>query len=267
LFRSTDSEVGIEAARQVREGLTRGVSMDRDDVSFEVRVAEELVQGEAALDGGEEATPPGEEATGEARAVVDGKVVMMEMNSDDEVHVTTSARVRAATIVAIPAFAEAVIAVVEDDEDDDTVSDEEAIAAIAEDDEELADEDVQEFNWVDEVGGLPKYIREIADSLMENGFTESRAIATAVNTVKRWARGGPARSGGKGSVSAKTQAKAVKALAEWEAKKARAKAASAESITAGAAPDSPPRGWFASPGLDEPTPITVTEDGRVFGHL
>src|SRR5699024_9921003 len=136
----TDSEVGIEAARQVREGLTRGVSMDLDDVSFEVRVAEELVQGEAALDGGEEATPPGEEATGEARAVVDGKVVMMEMNSDDEVHATTSARVRAATIVAIPAFAEATISVVDEDEDDDDEkTDEEIIAEVAEDEAERAD--------------------------------------------------------------------------------------------------------------------------------
>ena len=272
----TDSEVGIEAARQVREGLTRGVSMDLDDVSFEVRVAEELVQGEAALDGGEEATPPGEEATGEARAVVDGKVVMMEMNSDDEVHATTSARVRAATIVAIPAFAEATISVVDEDEDDDDEkTDEEIIAEVAEDEAERADEepddeedeDSEEFNWVDDVGGLPKYIREIADSLMERGFTESRAIATAVNTVRRWARGGPARAGGEGSVTAKTQAKAVKALAEWEAKKARAKAASAVSVTASGGSEAPPAGWFMSPGLDEPTPITVTEDGRVYGHL
>src|SRR5699024_6854179 len=138
------SEVGIEAARQVREGLTRGGSMDLDDVSFEVRVGEELVQGEAALDGGEEATAPGEEATGEARAVVDGKVVMMEMNSDDEVHATTSARVRAATIVAIPAFAEATIEVIADegeDEDDDEKTDEEIIAEVAEDEAERADEE------------------------------------------------------------------------------------------------------------------------------
>src|SRR5699024_10920154 len=151
---------------------------------------------------GEEATPPGEEATGEARAVVDGKVVMMEMNSDDEVHATTSARGRAATIVAIPAFAEATIEVIADegeDEDDDEKTDEEIIAEVAEDEAERADEepddeedeDSEEFNWVDDVGGLPKYIREIADSLMERGFTESRAIATAVNTVRRWARGGP----------------------------------------------------------------------------
>lgn len=33
------------------------------------------------------------------------------------------------------------------------------------------------------------------------------------------------------------------------------------------APTLPPAEWFTDPGLDKPTPITVTEDGRVFGHL
>ncbi|WFE47594.1 phage minor head protein [Verrucosispora sp. WMMD1129] len=33
------------------------------------------------------------------------------------------------------------------------------------------------------------------------------------------------------------------------------------------APLYPPRGWFADPALAELTPITVTADGRVFGHL
>ena len=67
-------------------------------------------------------------------------------------------------------------------------------------------------NWVDKAGGLPKFIRAIAHALIRKGMDKSKAIATAVNTVKRWA------AGGKG-VNAKTQAKAVKALAEWEAKK------------------------------------------------
>lgn len=263
-----DSEVGQEAYRHVSEKLTTGVSMDLDDVSFEVRVTEELVaESEAALDGGTEASAPDDEEAGEARAVVDGKVVMMEMNSDDEVHVTTSARIRAATIVAIPAFAEATINVVDEDDEEDQVSDEEAIAAIAEDDDELSDEDVETYNWVDDVGGLPAYIRDIADSLIERGFSESRAIATAVNTVKRWARKGPAAAGGEGSVTAKTQAKAIKALAEWEAKKARSKVASSDTMTASAHNSAPPREWFQSPGLSEPTPITVTEDGKVYGHL
>jgi hypothetical protein len=70
-------------------------------------------------------------------------------------------------------------------------------------------------NWVDNAGGLPDYIERIAKHLhYEKGMDISRAIATAVSTVKRWAAGG-------GQVSAETRAKAAKAVAEWEAKKAK----------------------------------------------
>ena len=73
-------------------------------------------------------------------------------------------------------------------------------------------------NWVDKVGGLPKYIEEVAESLhRKRGMTISRAIATAISRIKVWARGG-------GGVDPDTQAKAAKALAEWEAKKARSRA-------------------------------------------
>jgi hypothetical protein len=34
-----------------------------------------------------------------------------------------------------------------------------------------------------------------------------------------------------------------------------------------AAMDRPPAAWFADPKLDRPTPLEVTEDGRVFGHM
>jgi hypothetical protein len=36
---------------------------------------------------------------------------------------------------------------------------------------------------------------------------------------------------------------------------------------AGAAPMRPPLEWFDPPALDEPTPLTVTADGRIYGHL
>lgn len=36
---------------------------------------------------------------------------------------------------------------------------------------------------------------------------------------------------------------------------------------AGMAPDVPPAEWFEDPNLDGPTPLTVTADGRVFGHV
>jgi hypothetical protein len=43
-----------------------------------------------------------------------------------------------------------------------------------------------------------------------------------------------------------------------------------EAIVAAATPEEPqalPAAWFADPKLDGPTPLTVTPDGRVFGHL
>lgn len=270
-----NSEVGREAHRQVLEGLTTGVSMDLDDVSFEVRVAEELIRESDAQVESEMGIAPADaddDGAVESRAVVDGKVVMMQMNSDDEVHVTTSARIRAATIVAIPAFAEAQIHVV----DEDDVDDAELIEQLDEDDvpeDAPAEGDEETFNWVEDVGGLPAYIRDIADALMRNGMGESRAIATAVNTVKRWARGGTVRANGGPRVGAKTIAKAAAAVAEWEAKKIQARALSStadDALVAAAyagAEKPPPRVWFDNPNLREPTPITVTEEGRVYGHL
>jgi hypothetical protein len=77
-------------------------------------------------------------------------------------------------------------------------------------------------NWVEKAGGLPKYIERIAKHLhSEKGMTVSRAIATAVNTVKRWCAGGQTAEGGSSTVSAKTKALACKAVAQWEAKKAK----------------------------------------------
>lgn len=37
-------------------------------------------------------------------------------------------------------------------------------------------------------------------------------------------------------------------------------------LLAAAAPIAPPAAWFANPNLDGPTPLTITADGRVFGH-
>lgn len=40
-----------------------------------------------------------------------------------------------------------------------------------------------------------------------------------------------------------------------------------ESMVASAAPVAPPAAWFANPQLDGPTPLTVTPEGQVYGHL
>lgn len=39
------------------------------------------------------------------------------------------------------------------------------------------------------------------------------------------------------------------------------------SLVASAAPVVPPRDWFSNPRLSKPTPITVTDEGKVFGHI
>jgi hypothetical protein len=89
-------------------------------------------------------------------------------------------------------------------------------------------------NWVEEdaVNGLPEYICRIARAINRSDPSKSisQVIAIAVNRVKVWAGGG-------GGVTAATKAKAAKAVAEWEKKKAAAKLnnkkvkASAEEIT------------------------------------
>ena len=67
-------------------------------------------------------------------------------------------------------------------------------------------------NWVEKVGGLPDFIKRIAKHIFYDspGMTVSHAIAAAVNRVK--------------VLAAKGNAKAVKALAQWEGKRAKAHA-------------------------------------------
>jgi hypothetical protein len=73
-------------------------------------------------------------------------------------------------------------------------------------------------NWLEAQGDdLDPFINAIANALIRDGKPKSQAIAIAIGTVKRWARGG-------GNVNADTRAKAVKALAAWEKSKAKAKA-------------------------------------------
>jgi hypothetical protein len=38
-------------------------------------------------------------------------------------------------------------------------------------------------------------------------------------------------------------------------------------FTAGAIPMNPPKSWFENPKLNKPTPLTVDDDGRVYGHI
>jgi hypothetical protein len=167
-------------------------------------------------------------------------------------------RVRAATQVAIPAFEGARIATSQPEQFDLDLYDVDTLAS-------------DEFNWVEDVGGLPGYIKRIHKHLMEKGMDESHAIATSVNVVKKMCATGDVNFPGVQQVNAASRAQACSDVAEWEEKKARAHATAAESedfgLTASAAPALPRREWFANPGLGEPTGLTVEDDGRVYGHI
>ena len=86
------SAVGTEAFRQVSEQMSNGVSIDTDDVAF--RVMER-----------EDANAPG--ASSDDTPDEGGRVRVMQAAPDDSIMVIESARLRAATLVAVPAFATA----------------------------------------------------------------------------------------------------------------------------------------------------------------
>lgn len=87
------SAVGAEAFRQVSEQMSNGVSIDTDDVTFRIMARADMPEADGA-DSGDEADP-------------EGRVKVAAMSSSDELTVIESARLRAATLVAVPAFATA----------------------------------------------------------------------------------------------------------------------------------------------------------------
>lgn len=74
---------------------------------------------------------------------------------------------------------------------------------------------------------LPAYIQHVAHDLLDSGRAKnvSQAIQMAVGIIKDWAAG--RTPNGKGHVHPDVQAAAARALAQWEAKRARAHAQSA----------------------------------------
>lgn len=176
-----DSDEARAAAAQIADKRKNGVSMDLDDVAFVVKVKAEIVEEqdeimEAALNESPDSdwTPP------EREVDADGYVEVFEFDPDDEIMATTSARVRGATLVSIPAFADARISI------------------------------VAEPSLADEIESAP--IVDATDEPVDNLDPELALVAAA-------------------------------------------------------APLAPPREWFADPQLAGPTPITITDDGRVYGHL
>lgn len=77
-------------------------------------------------------------------------------------------------------------------------------------------------NWVQKAGSLPNYVCEVAKAIRKTGKNTSTAIAMAISRIKRWAATG----------EGDTKVKAVKAIAEWEALKAKSHAKSSKKVKA-----------------------------------
>lgn len=93
------SAIGTEAFRQVSEQMSNGVSIDTDDVTFRIMAKADMPEADVADSGNAE--------DGEPDPDPDGRVKVAAMSSSDELMVIESARLRAATLVAVPAFATA----------------------------------------------------------------------------------------------------------------------------------------------------------------
>lgn len=84
-------------------------------------------------------------------------------------------------------------------------------------------------NWVERAGGLPMYIRRIANHLhQEKGMMIGHAISVAVNAVKKMCATGDLNWHGVQHVNPKSHAEACGAVADWERKKAQARVSKGE---------------------------------------
>ena len=91
------SAVGTEAFRQVSEQMSNGVSIDTDDVTFRIMAKADMPEADVSDSGNDSDVEPDP----------GGRVKVAAMSSSDELMVIESARLRAATLVAVPAFATA----------------------------------------------------------------------------------------------------------------------------------------------------------------
>lgn len=106
----TSTELGAQTYHGLQKGTIKGVSADLDAVELEVRVKKEIYD---AFQNLMDAIMNDEEIPEETPEVTDGYVKVAEYASDDEVMFITGSRFRAATLVDIPAFVGAYVALTE----------------------------------------------------------------------------------------------------------------------------------------------------------
>jgi 2'-5' RNA ligase len=197
-----DIPEAVDLARLMRDDgdgpTVDGVSADLDEVDVEIRVDQDLF----------EAGIPDPE-----RPVLDeeGREVVVSFDAFEEVMVTTDARLRAATVVDLPAFVETRLRLVEPDAD----------AIVGDALRAYATETLQ--------FPCPKPFDSHSECV--DRMSQEDTIDDPDAFCQAWAT------------------------------------ACGETALVASAEPAPPADWFADPALDVPTPLTVADDGRVYGHL
>lgn len=227
------SEAGYEALRQIATSMLRGVSVDVDDATAALSEDEELIE-------------------------------------------FSSGRIASATLCAIPAFAEAYIALgtwadAEPDAREDTNAPDTAAAGTVQDFDITPPKTMDGPGWITEPVPTHRITSYWVDGRgaakigwgIPGDFNRCRTHLAKYVQRPEWLAGLCANlhyramgiwpgqeDGGRGNhhgMSADSLTASV-GLAEVEG----------ETLSAD---------WFRNPGLTEPTPLTVTDEGRIFGHI
>jgi hypothetical protein len=254
----------------IKAGDLRGISVDLDSLEYDI-----VMPAEAMDDDIEDEV---EDETGNRRQI--------RMSSDDAKMIVTSARIMGATVVPFPAFQEAFIESL-------------AAAAAVLQSEPFATgwitmQSLDGLDFSPPVGARQEAARGLAwreeygRGGTAVGVARARDLSNGRNltptTVNRMAsyfarheidkQGTGWRPGEDGYPSAGRIAWALWGGDPgwaWARKMQRSMNARIErgSITAAAieAPVVPPSSWFRDPKMSGPTPLTICDDGRVFGHL
>lgn len=272
----------------VRDGHLTGVSADMDDLEYEVVLPAGAMDDMMLLAAADEPpadAPPADDGTVHAGDTdpPDGDV-LFSSEDDPQLHVL-SARIIGATVVPHPAFSECFI------EDLDPTA---ALVAAA---SPVHSTDTSEDPYDDaaEVAKLPDPLDLTAAQAM---FAEYDDTAVVDNMVPLASCEYPHHFvGDDGQPAAASTQACLDIIAELNGSEADADtqgiydhvaghladagveappleapapAAASEAITAAARitpPVHPPAAWFANPGLRSYTPLTIGDDGRVFGHV
>lgn len=255
---------GADAVAQMKRGLLSGVSVDLDDMDVTVK-ALAAAQGEPA-----DPTPD-----------ADGYVTVYDGNMSQELMQINSARMRAATLVAIPAFEQARLTL-DPAPEPITAAGAKGIALSERDApwdaaaaRKTLGDDPAAAAWAFFVHDGPANewgSYHLPFGKMENGNRVAvwRGVTAAAAAVQG-GRGATGFSSAKPSIAgyyakARTAYHDPSIQVPWDGSKS---ATGTVALVASALPIpvDPPADWFAKPHFDGPTALTFTDDGRVYGHI